>query len=305
MWNFRMLAVTGEAKYADVIERALYNGVNSGMSLNGTMYCYRNPLATNGTEEFRNAWYETTCCPPNLERILASLPGYMYATAADGVYVHLYDNSELNWKLEDGTPLRIEQQTHYPWEGRIALTVSPAKEREFTLWLRVPAWSANTSVTVNGQSVAGPRPGEYLTLRRHWRTGDRVELTLDMTPQLVTANPLVAEDTGKIAVQRGPLIYCLEQPDQKAPVGDLAYAAPAEVLSVARAKIDSADVLALEHVGLAYDQPLTDRPLYATLAADSARSRHAVTLRFVPYYVFANRGPAAMTVWVPLAAAQK
>ena len=119
MWNWRMLAATGDAKFADVIERALYNGINSGMSLDGTMYCYRNPLGfdPSGGDHIRNPWYDTTCCPPNLERTFASLPGYFYSTSKDGLYVHLYDNSQLDWHLEDGTGLKVVQKTNYPWDG--------------------------------------------------------------------------------------------------------------------------------------------------------------------------------------------
>lgn len=299
MWNFRMLATTGESKYADVMERALYNGINSGMSLNGTTYCYRNPLATSGTEQFRNPWYDTTCCPPNLERTLASLPGYMYATSRDGVYVHLYDNSELNWHLEDGTPLRLVQHTKYPWEGRVLITISPAQDREFTLRLRIPAWSATTTVLVNGAAGTVPKAGEYLAVRRRWHAGDRVELNFDMTPRLVAANPLVAEDTGKIAVVRGPLVYCLEQPDQSAPVGDLLFTRPGAPFAN-RPEDILGGVVMLAHDGLAFTDPLTNAPLYASLRAASERPVKGVELRFIPYYAFANREPAAMTVWTTL-----
>src|SRR5499427_6430884 len=127
MWNWRMLMATGEAKYADVIERALYNGINSGMSLSGNLYCYRNPLSFDPSSEdqIRNPWYDVTCCPPNLERTFGSLPGYFYSTSADGIYVHFYDNSELNWRLEDGTPIKIVQKTKYPWDGAVEFEVSP------------------------------------------------------------------------------------------------------------------------------------------------------------------------------------
>ncbi len=128
MWNWRMLAASGDAKFTDVIERALYNGINSGMSLDGKTYCYRNPLAFDPAGEsrdrhlvdgkIRNAWYDTTCCPPNLERTFASLSGYFYSTSTDGVYVHLYDNSEMNWHLHDGTALKVQQKTNYPVERR-------------------------------------------------------------------------------------------------------------------------------------------------------------------------------------------
>ena len=134
MWNWRMLAVTGEAKFTDVIERALYNGINSGMSLDGTLYCYRNPLAFDPStgDKIRNPWYDVTCCPPNLERTFGSLPGYFYSTSGDGIYAHLYDNSELDWHLENGVGLKVTQKTNYPWEGGVGITVSPAEASEFT-----------------------------------------------------------------------------------------------------------------------------------------------------------------------------
>src|SRR5256714_845953 len=164
MWNWRMLAATGEAKYADVIERALYNGINSGMSLNGTLYCYRNPLALDpsGGDKIRNEWYDTTCCPPNLERTLASLPGYFYSTSSQGLYLHLYDNSQLAWHLEDGTAVKASQQRNYPWDGSVELAVAPAQPSEFTLFLRIPAWTDSAQVAVNGRAASGATPGQYL-----------------------------------------------------------------------------------------------------------------------------------------------
>src|SRR5437763_1757133 len=166
MWNWRMLAASGEAKFADVIERALYNGINSGMSLDGRLYCYRNPLAFDPAtgDHIRNPWYDTTCCPPNIERTFASLPGYFYSTSKDGVYVHLYDNTDLNWRLESGTPIRITQQTRYPWQGDVHLTVAPAHEEEFTTYVRIPSWSRQTSIRVNGENIRGLIPGEYLAI---------------------------------------------------------------------------------------------------------------------------------------------
>ena len=124
-----------------MIERALYNGINSGMSLDGTLYCYRNPLAFDPAsgEKIRNPWYDTTCCPPNLERTFASLPGYFYSTSSDGIYVHLYDNSELDWHLENGSALKVTQKTNYPWDGRVEITVNPAQPSEFHI-LSANAW---------------------------------------------------------------------------------------------------------------------------------------------------------------------
>jgi hypothetical protein len=171
LWNWRLLAATADARHADLIERALYNGINSGMSLDGTLYCYRNPLEL-GLEKVRNPWYDTTCCPPNLQRILASLPGYLYSTSPDGVYVHLYHSSTMDWN-----GLRLEQKTRYPWEGAVEISATPAKAADFTVFLRIPAFSSAAKVTVNGKPWQGPiRAGEYLALRRSWRPGDRILL---------------------------------------------------------------------------------------------------------------------------------
>ncbi len=157
MWNWRMLAATGDAKFTDVIERALYNGINSGMSLDGTLYCYRNPLAFDPSagEKIRNPWYDTTCCPPNLERTFASLPGYFYSTSSDGIYLHLYDNSELNWHLENGVGLKVTQKTNYPWDGGVEITVAPAQPSNFTFYLRIPGWAESAQVAVNGKALSG------------------------------------------------------------------------------------------------------------------------------------------------------
>ena len=184
MWNWRMLSASGDAKFTDVMERALYNGINSGMSLDGKLYCYRNPLAFDPStgDKIRNPWYDTTCCPPNLERTFASLPGYFYSTSAEGVYVHLYDNSEIDWQLQNGAGLAIKQTTQYPWEGTVHLAVKPASPQEFTLFVRIPGWSKQNIVKVNGNPVEGAT-GKYLPLKRRWSAGDEVELAFDMEPQ--------------------------------------------------------------------------------------------------------------------------
>lgn len=299
MWNFRMLAASGDAKYADVMERALYNGINSGMSLDGTLYCYRNPLASRG-EKIRNPWYDTTCCPPNIERTLASLPGYFYATGKDGLWVHLYHNSDLDWHLEDGTGLRVNQQTEYPWKGVVAITVSPARATEFSLHLRIPGWSRNTEVSVNGRRVEGATAGQYLAVRRQWKAGDKVTLEFGMTPELLVSNPLVLENDGKAALERGPLVYCLEQPDQKAPMDDLLLRQPSEAFASEFDKDLLGGVVVLKHAGAAFEKPLEDQPLYRPIALDEPSKTKPVDLTFIPYYAWANRGEHAMEVWVPL-----
>ena len=306
MWNWRMLTATGDAKYADVIERALYNGINSGMSLDGTLYCYRNPLAfdPSGGDHIRNPWYDTTCCPPNLERTFASLPGYFYSTSKDGLYLHLYDNSQLDWHLGDGTSLKVVQKTNYPWDGNAEITVTPAKPTEFTFYLRIPGWSNGTQVAVNGKPVTGVTPGQYLALARRWSPGDEIHVKFGMTPQLIEANRRVVEDFGRVAVQRGPLVYCLEQLDQPEGVAlyDVSLDMRHEPASPFQEEFRS-DVLRgivmLKHMGAAYEKSSSGGGLYYTYTPNAPKARQ-VELRFIPYYAWANRAGTPMQVWTPI-----
>jgi DUF1680 family protein len=306
MWNWRMLSATGDAKFADVIERALYNGINSGMSLDGTMYCYRNPLGFDptGGDQIRNPWYDTTCCPPNLERTFASLPGYFYSTSKDGLYLHLYDNSQLDWHLDDGTGLKVVQKTNFPWDGTADITVTPAKPTEFTFYLRVPGWSEGTQVSINGKLVSGATPGQYLALKRRWSSGDVINLKFGMTPQVIEANPRVVDDYGRVAVQRGPLIYCLEQLDQ--PDGVAIFDVSLDVRQEASSKFREefhndllGGIVVLKHTGAVSAKSNSRRSLYRPYTAEAPKERQ-VELRFVPYYAWANRAATPMQVWTPI-----
>ncbi len=306
MWNWRMLAASGEAKHADVIERALYNGINSGMSLDGTTYCYRNPLAFNpeSGEQIRNPWYDTTCCPPNLERTFASLPGYFYSTSKDGLYVHLYDNSTLDWHLENGTPLKVVQKTNYPWEGAVKLTVSPSEPADFAMNVRIPGWAKGTKVAVNGKAVEGAKPGEYLAIQRRWSPGDTITLAFPMAAEIVASNPRVEENLGRVAVQRGPIVYCMEGLDQNVAVQNFS-----EVAIVVNPKSLKAfevehkpklleGVTVLKHGGAVHDGTFDKGPLYAEATGAAPKSR-AESLTMIPYYAWANRKPTEMVVWIP------
>jgi DUF1680 family protein len=306
MWNWRMLAATGDAKFADVIERALYNGINSGMSLDGTMYCYRNPLGfdPSGGDQIRNQWYDTTCCPPNLERTFASLPGYFYSTSKDGLYLHLYDNSQLDWHLEDGTGLKVLQKTNYPWDGAADITVAPARPTEFTFYIRVPGWSEGPQVSVNGQAVSGATPGQYLALRRRWTAGDEINVKLGMTPQVIEANPRVVDDYGRVAVQRGPLVYCLEQLDQ--PEGVQLFDVSLDVRQKGASAFHEefrrdllGGIVVLKHAGAVSEKSGSHRTLYRAYRTEASQGRQ-VELGFIPYYAWANRAGTPMQVWTPV-----
>ncbi|MBI4892541.1 MAG: glycoside hydrolase family 127 protein [Acidobacteria bacterium] len=295
LFHQRMLAATGDARYADLIERALYNGINSGMSSSGTLYCYRNPLAASASDRIRNPWYDTCCCPPNLQRTFAALGAYFYSTSRDGLWVHLYDNSTLDWRLESGTALKAQVQTGQPWRGDVQVTLTPAKIEEFTLYFRIPSWSLKTTVLINGNPAAEqPKPNTYLALKRAWKPGDKVTLTLDVETRLVYANPRVSEDYGKAAIQRGPILYAAEQTDNPGPaVFDLAIDHRNPISAEFLPSL-LGGVTVLTHKGLALD---SSTGLYA-YQPPSASKPAAMTL--IPYYAFHDRGPANFTVWLPV-----
>ena len=311
MWNWRMLAASGDAKFTDVIERALYNGINSGMSLDGKTYCYRNPLAFDPAGEsrdrhlvdgkIRNAWYDTTCCPPNLQRTFASLSGYFYSTSNDGIYVHLYDNSEMNWHLHDGTALKVQQKTNYPWSGDVKVTVSPATPSEFVMYVRIPGWSTKNSVKVNGKEVPGAKAGEYLAIKRKWAASDSIDLSFDMTTHLLKANPAVTEDRGRVAFQRGPIVFCMEhldQPEHGAGMNLAGYSIQHEGVTTAKFEPQLLDgVMVLSHPAT-ISKMAADTPLYFP-AATPKPPESPTTVTLIPYYAWANRESASMQVWIP------
>ncbi len=306
MWNWRMLAATGEAKFADVMERALYNGINSGMSLDGTLYCYRNPLAfdPSGGDKIRNDWYDTTCCPPNLERTFASLPGYFYSTSGEGLYLHFFDNSELDWHLENGVGLKVRQKTNYPWDGTAEITVTPAEPTEFTFFVRIPGWADTAQVAINGKPVSGATPGQYLAIRRRWSEGDVIRVQFNMRPQLLEANAQVIENNGRVAVQRGPLVYCLEQIDQPEGVAlkDVALNLGAKSSAPFQEEFQKdllGGILVLRHIGAAFGESAEQRHLYFQYSSEPRKSK-PVSLAFIPYYAWANRTATPMQVWTPL-----
>ena len=305
MWNWRMLAASGDAKFTDVIERALYNGINSGMSLEGTLYCYRNPLAFDPSsgEKIRNPWYDTTCCPPNLERTFASLPGYFYSTSADGIYLHLFDNSVLDWHLESGTALKVTQKTNYPWDGAVEISVAPAEPSDFVFYLRIPGWAGHAQVAINGKPQLGAIPGKYMALRRKWAAGDVITLNAEMTPQALEANSHVVEDEGRVAIQRGPLVYCMEGLDQPSGIDFSSLAVdigrdPGRQFKNEFKSDLLGGVVVLRHNGVAYETAPGAEPLYANYDPEPQKSKK-VPLTFIPYYVWSNREQTAMEVWTP------
>ncbi len=303
-WNQRMFLLHGDAKYVDVLERTLYNGLLAGVSLSGDHFFYPNPLASMGQHQ-RGAWFACACCISNMTRFMASVPGYVYAQNANDLYVNLFMTSTSAVQLPTGK-VSLAQQTNYPWDGQLDLAVNPAKRQDFTLRVRIPGWAQQQptpgglyrfvddtpqpiALRLNGQPVAYTLDHGYAVLNRRWQKGDHVTLTLPMAAEQVVARAEVRDDRGKFAWQRGPLVYCLEGPDnanglvqnitvdQKAPV-EIVYQ---------DGLLNGLDVLKASGAG-------THRQLGSIQLLTTPQAVQAI-----PYYAWANRGPSDMTVWVP------
>ncbi len=299
-WNHRMLHLTGDAKYADVLERALYNGVLSGWSLDGKEYFYQNPLADDGAHR-RQEWFGCACCPPNLARLLASLPGYVYSVSETGIHAHLYAASVASLTLPDGRRVKLIQDTRCPWDGNITFTVEG--EGEWSLFLRVPAWAGEgASLRVEGSgtsvSIAAPVPGQHAELRRYWKPGDTVHLALPMPVRRVVSHPRVSDTRGSVALMRGPLVYCLEHADN--PGTDIrAVALPPSAAFVPEWQPGLlGGVAILRGSGEAAEWPDT---LYSSGDAAPPPTGQTVPVTAIPYYAWANREPGPMRVWLPIA----
>ncbi len=296
MWNHRMFLLTGEAHYMDVLERTCFNGFISGAALTGDRFFYPNPLEYDGAATFnhgyagRAPWFGCACCPPNLVRTTAAITGYFYAVRDQSLYVNCFAASEGVVPVAGGE-VTVRQETDYPWSGRVRLTVSPAAPTSLTLRVRIPGWvrgrpvpselygydeatPAAWSLRVGGQAVAAPLEQGYAVLTRVWRAGDVVELDLPMPVRTVHASPRVAALAGRVALERGPVVYCVEGQDSPVAPGDLTLSPRAEVTAVAQAGL----------LGGVTTLAVTDGPATAFTA--------------VPYYAWNNRGLAPMAVWL-------
>ncbi len=293
-WNHRLLQLEGEARYADTLERALYNGVLSGVSLSGDRFFYENPLASRGAHH-RQPWFDCACCPPNLARLLASLGGYVYSYNAAGVAVHLYVQGRGQFALPGG-PLTLHQATHYPWDGGVAFSLEMDHPMAFELNLRFPGWCRQASLSVNGQEqpVAKNVDGGYIRLARAWRPGDQVRFEMEMPVERVYAHPEVLQDVGKVALQRGPLVYCVEQVDQEVPVDRLFLPKASQLIASFEPGLLGGVVKLTAPARVSEDQDWGQqlyRPRPAALKAGM--------LTAIPYYAWDNRQPGGMAVWLP------
>lgn len=300
-WNHRMFLATGNAKYYDVVERALYNGVTSGVSLSGDKFFYDNPLESMG-QHGRQRWFGCACCPGNVTRFMASVPHYMYATQDNDIYVNLYAQGEAQLETADNQ-VKIEQTTLYPWEGKIAITVTPSTESTFALRLRIPGWAqeapvptdlysytqkgSDYTISVNGKSVKAQQIDGYATIERIWAAGDVVSINLPMEVRRVKANDNVEDDRGKLAIERGPIMFCLEGKDQADSIVFNKFIPDGTLMEAVYQKelLNGVVVLSGTAKQVALDGSVKDVPFKA-----------------IPYSTWNNRGEDQMAVWIPEAA---
>jgi DUF1680 family protein len=297
-WNYRMFLATGDSKYVDVYERALYNGVISGVSLSGDKFFYDNPLESMGQHE-RQPWFGCACCPGNITRFMASIPYYMYATQGDDVFINLYIQGSATINTSNNE-IQLRQTTDYPWKGLVSLSVYPKHNQTFALRLRIPGWAENAPVPTNLYSFVDKSKGYnikvngkdadykvidgYATIVRKWRQGDKIELSLPMDVRRVKANDNVIDDHGKLALERGPIVYCIEGKDQK------------------DSTVFNKYILQNAVINASFDKNLLGGVVVLTGKAKEVEQDGEVTdatFRAIPYSTWNNRGADEMEVWIP------
>jgi len=304
MWNWRLLAGTGEPRFADWMETTLYNGMLAGLSLDGEHYFYPNPLSAEGGQA-RVEWFDCACCPPNLARMLASLPGYLYGVSERALWVHQFAAGRVDADVPGAGRLSLAVETDYPWSGEVRFTVRQAPEDPLALRLRVPGWCDRAGLEVVPADPEDPDRGlaasGYAVLRRAWAPGDRVTLRLSMPPRRVVSDPRVTANVGRVALARGPLLYCVESHDRPGLDQD-AFALPDDA-PVTPGPADSRlpGMTLLDTTAV----PLPGTPergaLYQPVPGDGQAARapaNRAAIRAVPYFAWANRGPSSMDVWL-------
>ena len=310
MWNHRMFLLKGDAKYFDVLERTLYNGFLSGISLEGDEFFYPNPLSCDATYTFnqgalsRKPWFNCSCCPANIVRFLPSLPGYMYAVRDDEIFVNLYISNTAEIKLND-RPVRFVQSTNYPWDGKISIKINPEVETNFTLKLRIPGWSRNqplpgdlyqyfdenskkVSAHINGEELPLHLKNGYLAIDRIWKDGDEMTLDLPMPIQLVKSHEKVINNKNKLAIERGPIVYCIEGIDNKGSVFNLLMPEYALISTQWKEEL-------LGGINIIK----ADVPSFVVNENGEEVKTKSHNLVAIPYYAWSHRGVGEMSVWLP------
>ena len=308
-WAYRMFHIDPNSRYIDVMERVLYNNILGGVSYEGDHFFYANPLTSypnvNPSEHFsgitsaqhyrRSEWFFCPCCPPNVARIVASIGGYFYSTTSDRLYVHLYNQNTASIDL-GGRTIQIEQQTNYPWDGTVELTIQTESPAQFDVALRVPGWCRSYTLAVNGQQQPVTLENGYAVVARQWQSGDTVTLVMAMPVERMASHPEIRQDAGQIALQRGPVVYCLEEVDNGARLANVAIPADGALQAVfdpdlfGGISVISGDAVRIEPSSWVGD-------IYQS-QSEVDYVRAPFQFKAVPYYLWANREPGEMRVWI-------
>ncbi|MBO4720913.1 MAG: glycoside hydrolase family 127 protein [Prevotella sp.] len=314
----RMFLLHGDAKYIDCLERTLYNGVISGMSVDGGKFFYPNPLSSDGHYRFnadgtmtRQPWFGCACCPSNLCRFIPSMPGYVYGVRDNSLYVNLFASNTATIKI-GGKNVTLEETTQYPWDGDISIKVLQNKAKTFNMMIRIPGWVQSKAVpsdlysysddifstydiTVNGQSVSSELENGYFVINRNWKKGDVVRIHFDMPVRTVVANPRVTDDRGRIAVERGPLVYCAEWADNEG-------INPHHLLLPRLPQFDVQTAYSIQNTegdGKTFHvTAISAKAQEAAIADDGRLTVKDVAIRLIPYYAWNHRGAGKMDVWL-------
>ncbi|MDE2638339.1 MAG: glycoside hydrolase family 127 protein [Chloroflexota bacterium] len=306
MWNWRMLNLTGDAKYTEIVELVLYNSMLSSMSLDGLRFCYTNPLRWYGEEHplLSQDTYERWrllycyCCPTNTARTIALLHNWFYSVSDAGLWVHLYGGNSVSTTLADGSAIALTQKSDYPWDDVARITIEAAPAHEVSLMLRIPGWCDAATLSINGEASDAALDGEsYVELRRAWKSGDVIELHLPMRPRLIKAHPKAEEIRNHVAVMRGPIVYCLEGFDLPDDVSILDVYAPDDMRLTAKREDDLlGGVMTIKGDA----RHITERNGSNALYLEAGNEQEAdLPIKLIPYYAWNNRGINEMTVWLP------
>ncbi|TMI64580.1 MAG: glycoside hydrolase family 127 protein [Bacteroidetes bacterium] len=305
LWNWRMFLLTGESKYADIVELELYNSVLSGVSIDGTKYFYTNPLAASKDYPYDLRWSggrqpyisKSNCCPPNTVRTIAEISNYMYSIGEKGLYINMYGGNVLSTELHDSTKIKLEQTTNYPWDGKIVITIKESTTRPVNIYLRIPGWAKGYSLKIQN-SFPRVRDTEngYVIAGRKWNAGDKIELNFEMPATLIESNPLVEETKNQVTVKRGPVVYCLESADlTNQNIFDVVI--PSSIkLQPMPMKIGNGEIMALTGEAKMLQNSNWKNKLYREVNTNLK----PINVKLIPYYAWANRGKTDMTVWMPL-----
>jgi len=289
-WGQKLLELTGNSEYADIVERALYNGVISGISLDGSHYFYDNPLESRGQHQ-RVPWFHCACCPPNIARLLGSVERYIAGLSDEGFYLHIPVALEANVEFE-GVPVRISIESGYPWDGKVKVAVEPSQPVQFSLNIRIPDWSDEVETDLPGAEEEAGYEGGYATFDRLWKSGDVLSIDLGIAPKWVESDPRVRDNLGRTALTLGPLVYCAEEPDLGYAPQLFSADTEAEVGTVHEKALPGISFLEVDGT---HEVELFPDGLYAEVGTTDIREG---TAKFIPYFAWNNRGKANMQVWV-------